>query len=159
MSEFFTTYGGLIVFLHIISAIIWVGGMIAIRFAVHYSIQDIEEPKVKIGRTLELLRRFFNMVIPSIVVLLVTAVMMSIGLGLKETSLYPLVHIKETIWSIMAIIFAIIYIKRNQAQNFFDEGDFKSAKEKLTPLSLWMIPTNIALGLIALYLGVTLRGL
>ncbi|MBI3874122.1 MAG: CopD family protein [Arcobacter sp.] len=159
MEEFFITFGGLIVFLHIISAVIWVGGMIAIRFAVHYSIQDIEDPKVKLGRTLELLRRFFNMVIPSIVVLLVTAVMMSIGLGLKETPLYPLVHIKETIWSVMTIIFAIIYIKRNKAQRFFDDGDLKSAKEKLTPLALWMIPTNIVLGLVALYLGVVLRGL
>ncbi|MDD2698932.1 MAG: hypothetical protein PHF17_09050 [Arcobacteraceae bacterium] len=159
MSDFFATYGSLIVFLHIISAVIWVGGMIAIRFAVHYSIQEIEEPKVKLGRTLEFLRRFFNMVIPSIVVLLITAIMMSIGLGLKESPLYPIVHIKEAIWSVMAVIFTVIYLKRNKAQRFFDEGDFKSAKEKLTPLSQWMIPTNIALGLIALYLGVTLRGL
>lgn len=159
MSDFFATYGSLIVFLHIISAVIWVGGMIAIRFAVHYSIQEIEEPKVKLGRTLEFLRRFFNMVIPSIVVLLITAIMMSIGLGLKESPLYPIVHIKEAIWSVMAVIFTVIYLKRNKAQRFFDEGDFKSAKEKLTPLSQWMIPTNIALGLVALYLGVTLRGL
>jgi uncharacterized membrane protein len=159
MSEFFASYGSLIVFLHIISAVIWVGGMIAIRFGVHYSIQEIEDPKIKLGRTLELLRRFFNMVIPSIIILLITAVMMSIGLGLKESPLYPIVHIKEAIWSVMAIIFTIIYLKRNKAQRFFDAGDFKSAKEKLTPLALWMIPTNIALGLIALYLGVTLRGL
>jgi len=159
MSEFFASYGSLIVFLHIISAVIWVGGMIAIRFGVHYSIQEIEDPKIKLGRTLELLRRFFNMVIPSIIILLITAVMMSIGLGLKESPLYPIVHIKEAIWSVMAIIFTIIYLKRNKAQRFFDAGDFKSAKEKLTPLSFWMIQTNIALGLIALYLGVTLRGL
>lgn len=159
MSEFFASYGSLIVFLHIISAVIWVGGMIAIRFAVHYSIQEIEEPKIKLGRTLELLRRFFNMVIPSIIILLITAVLMSIGLGLKESQLYPLVHIKEAIWSVMTVIFTVIYLKRNKAQKLFDENDFKSAKEKLTPLALWMIPTNIVLGLIALYLGITLRGL
>jgi hypothetical protein len=84
---------------------------------------------------------------------------MSIGLELKVSPLYPIVHIKEAIWSVMAVIFTIIYLKRNKAQKLFDEGDFKSAKETLTPLALWMIPTNIALGLIALYLGVTLRGL
>lgn len=159
MSDFFGSYGAIIVFLHVISAIIWVGGMIAIRFAVHYSMQEVEDPKIKLGRTLELLRRFFNMVVPSIIVLLITAVVMSIGLGLKESSLYPLVHVKEAIWSVMTLIFAIIYLKRNKAQRFFDEGDFKSAKEKLVPLALWMIPTNIFLGLIAIFLGVTLRGL
>jgi len=85
MNEFFANYGSLIVFLHIISAVVWVGGMITIRFTVHYSIQEIEEPKIKLGRTLEFLRRFFSIIIPSIIILLVTAVMMSIGLGLKES--------------------------------------------------------------------------
>ncbi len=50
---------GLLFFLHVISAVIWVGGMIAIRLAVHYSMQEIDDPKIKLGRTLESLRRFF----------------------------------------------------------------------------------------------------
>ena len=33
--------------------------MIAIRFAVHYSIQSIENPKIKLGKTLENLKDFF----------------------------------------------------------------------------------------------------
>ena len=80
MTEFFNNFSSIIVFLHVISAVIWVGGMIAIRFAVHYSIQEIEEPKIKLGRTLENLRRFFNMVIPAILVLLITAIIMIIAL-------------------------------------------------------------------------------
>jgi len=35
MTTFFSNYGHLIVFLHVLSAIIWVGGMIAIRIAAH----------------------------------------------------------------------------------------------------------------------------
>ena len=85
MSELFNNFSSSIVFLHVISAVIWVGGMIAIRFAVHYSIQEIEEPKIKLGRTLENLRRFFNMVIPAILVLLITAIIMIIALGFKGT--------------------------------------------------------------------------
>ena len=72
-----------LVFLHVISAVLWVGGMIAIRFAVHYSIQNIAEPKIKIERTLENLKRFFNMVIPAIVILLITAVILILSLGFK----------------------------------------------------------------------------
>jgi uncharacterized membrane protein len=159
MHDFFMTFGSFIVFLHIFAAIIWVGGMIAIRFAVHYSIQDIEDGKIKLGRTLDFLRRFFNMVIPMILVLLITAILMSLGFGFKGTELYPIVHIKEAIWIVMTLIFIVIYRKRNKAQEYFNDGDFKSAKETLMPLSLWMIPTNIALGLLALYLGVILRGL
>ena len=132
--------------------------MIAIRFAVHYSMQNIEEPKIKLARTLELLKRFFSMVIPAILTLLITAIIMSIALGFKESELYSIVVIKEIIWSIMTFIFIIVYIKRNKAQKAFDSGDFASTKNDLLPIATYFIPINIVLGLIAIFLGVTLRG-
>lgn len=158
METLFNSFSSGIIFLHVISAVIWVGGMIAIRFAIHYSMQDIEEPKIKLGRTLENLRRFFNMVIPAIIILLVTAIIMIIALGFKGTSLYSIVIAKEIIWTIMTIIFITIYIKRNKAQKAFNEGKLPLAKEILTPIAQYFIPINIILGLIAIYFGITLRG-
>ena len=158
MTELFNNFSSLIVFLHVISAVIWVGGMIAIRFAVHYSMQEIEEPKIKLGRTLENLRRFFNMVIPAILLLLITAIIMIIALGFKGTELYSIVIIKEAIWTIMTILFITIYIKRNKAQKAFDNGDFANTKKQLIPIATYFIPINIVLGLIAIFLGITLRG-
>lgn len=159
MIELFNTFSTEIIFLHVISAIIWVGGMIVIRFGVHYSMMEVEDPKIKLGRTLENLRRFFNMVIPSIVLLLLTAIIMIIALGFKGTELYTTVIIKEIIWVVMVVVFTMIYIKRNKAQKLFDSGDLPGAKAMLAPLPQWMIPFNIVLGLFALYFGITLRGL
>lgn len=159
MVDFFKNYSLIIVFLHVISAVIWVGGMIAIRFAVHYSIQNIEEPKIKLARTLELLKRFFSMVIPAILTILSTAIIMIIALGFKGTELYSVVIVKEIIWTIMTLIFITIYIKRNKAQKAFNSGDFASAKNNLLPIATYFIPINIILGLIAIFLGITLRGL
>ncbi|MBP9490579.1 MAG: hypothetical protein KBE77_03950 [Aliarcobacter sp.] len=158
MTDFFNNYSSIIVFLHVISAVIWVGGMIAIRFAVHYSMQNIEDPKIKLARTLENLKRFFNMVIPAILTLLITAIIMIIALGFKGTELYSVVIIKEIIWSIMTLIFITIYIKRNKAQKAFDNNDFLNAKSNLLPIATYFIPINIVLGLIAIFLGITLRG-
>ncbi len=158
MIDFFKSYSSIIVFLHVISAVIWVGGMIAIRFAVHYSMQNIEDPKIKLSHTLENLKRFFNMVIPAIATLLITAIIMIIALGFKGTELYSIVIIKESIWFLMTIIFITIYIKRNKAQKAFDSGDFTSTKNGLLPIATYFIPINIALGLIAIFLGITLRG-
>lgn len=158
MQSLFNDFSSIIIFLHVLSAIIWVGGMIAIRFAVHYSMQKVEEPKIKLGRTLENLQRFFSMVIPSIVVLLITAIIMIIALGFKGTSLYSFVIAKEVIWTIMTLVFIYIYIRRNQAQKAFDNLDFPLAKQKLEPIAKILIPLNIVLGLIAVYLGVNLRG-
>ncbi|XOB62619.1 hypothetical protein ACMC56_02150 [Campylobacterota bacterium DY0563] len=158
METLFNNFSSIIVFLHVLSAVIWVGGMIAIRLAVHYSMQEIDDPKIKLGRTLESLRRFFNMVIPSIILLLLTAIIMIIALGFKGTPLYNLVIAKEAIWTVMTVVFIIIFIKRKQAQKAFDEGQLPVAKAKLTPIANYLIPINIVLGLIAIYLGITLRG-
>lgn len=158
MSDLFNSYSSIIVFLHVISAVIWVGGMIAIRFAVHYSMQNIEDPKVKLGRTLENLKRFFYIVIPTIITLLITAIIMIIALGFKGTALYNIVIVKEIIWTIMLIIFITIYMKRNKAQKAFDSGDFANTKKQLIPIATYFIPINIVLGLIAIFLGITLRG-
>lgn len=158
MIDFFKNYSLIIVFLHVISAVIWVGGMIAIRFAVHYSMQNIEDPKIKLARTLELLKRFFDMVIPAILTLLITAIIMVIALEFKGSELYSVVVVKEIIWSVMTFIFVTIYIKRNKAQKAFDNNDFLNAKNSLLPIATYFIPINITLGIIAVFLGVTLRG-
>ena len=158
MIDLFKNYSSIIVFLHVTSAVIWVGGMIAIRFAVHYSMQNIEDPKIKLGRTLENLKRFFSMVIPAILTLLITAIIMIIALGFKGTELYNVVVIKEIIWSIMTLIFITIYIRRIKAQKAFDNNDFLNAKNDLLPIATYFIPVNIVLGLVAIFLGITLRG-
>lgn len=158
MEGFFNQFAAIIVFFHVIAAIVWVGGMIVIRFGVHYVLIDIEDRKLKLERTLQILKRFFNMVIPSIVLLLLTAIVMAIGLGFKGTDLYSVVILKEVIWAIMTIIFIMIYIKRNKAQKLFDDGDLDGAKAMLAPLPSWMIPVNIILGMVAIYMGITLRG-
>jgi uncharacterized membrane protein len=157
--DFFNNYSSIIVFLHVISAVIWVGGMIAIRFAVHYSMQNIEEPKIKLERTLENLKRFFSLVIPAILTLLITAIIMIIGSGFKENTLYSLVIVKELIWSLMTIIFIIIYIKRNKAQKSFLNEDMNTTKNNLIPIANYFIPINILLGIVAIFIGVLLRGL
>ena len=159
MVDFFNNYSSIIVFLHVISAVVWVGGMIAIRFAVHYSMQNIEEPKIKLERTLENLKRFFKLVIPSILTLLITAIIMIIGSGFKESTLYSLVIVKELIWSLMTIIFIIIYIKRNKAEKAFLNEDMNITKNNLIPIANYFIPINILLGIIAIFMGVLLRGL
>ncbi len=159
MVDFFNNYSSIIVFLHVISAVVWVGGMIAIRFAVHYSMQNIEEPKIKLERTLENLKRFFSLVIPAILTLLITAIIMIIGSGFKESTLYSLVIVKELIWTLMTIIFIIIYIKRNKAQKSFLNEDMNTTKNNLIPIANYFIPINILLGIVAIFIGVLLRGL
>lgn len=153
MKDIFENYTTIIIFLHVISAVIWIGGMIAIKVAVHPSLQSIEEPKIKLGKTLEIVGRLFNLVMPFIIILLITAIIMIAALGLSE----PVVYIKEAIWSIMSLNYAFMYYKRNRAQKLFNIGELAKAKEEAKLLPNLLLPINIALGIVAIILGVTLR--
>ncbi len=149
----------LIVFLHVLSAVVWVGGMIAIRFAVHYATHIIDQPKIKLEVTLEMLRRFFKIVSIALIVIILTAVAMSIGFGLNTGELSAVSHSKELIYVVMALVFISIVKKRNKAQVLFNEGNLLECKKQLLPISGYLIPINITLGIIAVYLGIVLRGL
>jgi len=153
MKELFQNFSTIIIFLHVISAVIWVGGMIAIRVAVHPSLQSIEDSKIKLGKTLEIVGRLFKLVMPFIIILLITAIIMIVALGLKG----GLVYIKETIWTIMFLNYAFMYYKREKAQKLFNNNNLKEAKEEVKLLPNTLLPLNIVLGVIAILLGVNLR--
>jgi len=173
MVSLFGTFSHEIVFLHVLSAFVWVGGMIAIKFAVHPSLQNIEDPKVRLGRTLAVTGKFFNIVIPFILLIIVTAVIMAVGLGFREAAVsadgtvlsqsaydtYQIVHLKEVIWMVMAANFTWMYFKRRKAQKFFDAGDPAGAKAAVVLIPKLLLPINIVLGISALWFGITLRGL
>ena len=162
-----------IVFLHVLSAFVWVGGMMAIRFAVHPSLQLIDDPKVRLGRILAVTKRFFHLVIPFIVIIIVTAILMSVGLGFRAAAvsatgdiisqsaydIYQVVHIKEAIWMLMVMNFSYMYYRRSQAQKIYDRGELPQAKSIVSIIPKLLLPINIILGIIALWLGISLRGL
>ena len=151
MSTLFQNYATLLIFLHVVSAIIWIGGMIAVRVAVHPSLQSIDDPKLKLGKTLEIVGRLFHLVIPFIIALLITGVIFELA-GFKT----PLVHVKEAIWTIMTLNFIFMYIKRAKAQKLFQSGKLAEAKEQMKLLPTLLLPINIFLGMVAIFLGVEL---
>jgi len=153
MSTFFQNYSTIIIFLHVLSAIIWIGGMIVIRIAVHPSLQSIEDPKIKLGKTLEIVGRLFHLVIPFIITLLLTGITFELA-GMQS----PLIHAKEAIWTVMTLNFIYMYVKRVKAQKLFKSGDFAEAKEQVKLLPILLLPINILLGMGAVLLGVILHG-
>ena len=154
MQEFFSNYATILVFLHVISAVIWVGGMIAVRVAVHPALQSIEDGKIKLGKTLQIVGRLFNLVIPFILILLFTGIIFELA-GIKGA----LTHTKEAIWTVMTLNFIFMYIKRAKAQKFFNSGKLIEAKKYVKILPTVLLPINIVLGMLAILIGVILRGI
>ncbi|WP_373028266.1 hypothetical protein [Sulfurovum sp.] len=175
MTELFNNYGHLIVFLHVLSAFIWVGGMIVIRVAVHPVIQrggvtagemlqnDVMSsmlvPKQRLGITLQITGRLFNLVMLFIAILFVTGLMMAIATGGHHGDLKSFFLSKEIIWTIMAVNYTYMYIKRAKAWKLYSKGEVALAKAQMSFIPNLLLPINIVLGIVALWLGVSLRGL
>lgn len=170
--ETFADHRTLIVFLHVLSAVVWVGGMIAVRFAAHQSLSMIADPKLRLERAAHTLKRLFSIVWPFVVILILTAIFMAVGLGFRAAaldasgnviddyamSLYNTVHIKEAIWLVMALNLAAMMHRRTKAEKALKAGNIEEAKTMLALIAKYMVPVNIALGIAAIYLGVFLRG-
>jgi len=169
--ETFAHHRTLIVFLHVISAVIWVGGMIAIRFATHQSLALISDPKLRLERAAHTLKRLFTIVTPFVIILIITAVIMAVGLGFRAAamdasgnvideyamSIYNTVHIKEAIWLVMTINLAAMMFRRRRAERALEMGNLDEAKIILGLIAKYMVPVNIVLGITAIFIGVVLR--
>lgn len=148
-----------IIFFHILSAIVWVGSMIAVNFAVNPSLQHINDAQVRLARVLEVTGRLFTLVLPFVITLLITGLMLTIIFNLeKNSNLSIIVHIKESIWLIMTLNYSLMVYLRFKAQSSYLANDFKSAKKLLSKIAKYLLPLNIFLGILALYFGLVLRG-
>ena len=148
-----------VVFVHVLSAVFWVGGMIVMRFIVQPSLKNIQDDNIRIARALDIMKSFFTVVQVAIFLLVLTGVVMIMGLDLKNGSLdfYQLVIYKEAIWSVMLVVFIFLSFKRSRAQRHFVSGDIATAKKNIAQIET-AVYVNILLGLAAIYLGVMVRG-
>ncbi|MBD3823652.1 MAG: hypothetical protein IE916_03995 [Epsilonproteobacteria bacterium] len=156
MEAFVSEYKALIVFVHVISAVVWVGGMVAMRFAAHPSFLEIESPQKRLERISHALKNLFKIVVPFVALLLVTALMLIIGLGLSKSDFAIFSHAKEGIWTLMALNLGAMIFRRGRADKLLAKGDFVGAKNQLELIGKFMVPLNIALGVIAIFLGALL---
>ena len=156
MVEFFAEHKTVIVFLHVISAVIWVGGMVAMRYAAHPSFVQIESPAKRLEHIAIALKNLFTIVVPFVFLLLATAVIMIMGYGLSDSELSIYSHAKEGIWSFMAINLLVMITRRNRAMKLLEQGDMVGAKFSLELIGKYMVPLNIILGVVAIFLGSTL---
>ena len=78
------------------------------------------------------------------------------GYNISATESSSFAHAKEGIWTVMFLNLAFMIRRRNRAVKFLEEGNMASAKFSLEIIGKYMVPVNIILGVVAIYLGTTL---
>lgn len=160
LMEVFGNFPRLIILLHIVSAILLVGGLFVLRVIIAPILDKLKDEEERLGRSLELIRRFGYFVIPVMFILILASVFMNVGLGFKygNPSMYILVHTKEAIWTFIAFNFIYMAFKYKDARNAYLAKEWVEVQENLILMMNYLIPLNFVLGLIGVYLGIILRG-
>ena len=160
LMEVFGNFTRLIILLHIVSAMILVGSLFVMRVVVAPVLEKISKEEERLGKGLELMRRFGYVVIPVMLILILASVFMNVGLGFKygNPTMYVLVHTKEAIWTFVAFNFIYMYIKYRSARKAYELKEWVEVQENLILMIHYLIPLNFVLGLIAAYFGIILRG-
>lgn len=93
--------------LHLASAIVWLGGMAFVIFALRPAATALLQPPVRLPLLTSVLGRFFAMVWGSVALLLLTGLHMLSSAGLKTAP--PGWHLMAGIGVLMCLIFAHLY--------------------------------------------------
>jgi len=153
VADFFAQYKVIILFIHVISAVVWVGGMIAMRYAAHPSFMQIESPIKRLEHISKALNKLFMIVLPFVVLLFATAFLMIKAYALSSSEYAVYAHAKEAIWGIMFINLIVMIKRRSRADKAIKNGDMVLAKSQLGFIGKYQVPANIILGIVAIFLG------
>jgi len=136
--------------LHILSAVIWVGGMFFAHIALRPVAANLLDPPLRLPLMSQVLARFFPWVWVAIVLLWATGLWLIFGVygGMAKTAIY--IHIMLTLAALMTVLFAYIFfmpfLRMKQA---LTHDDFKQAGQNLARIRQ-IINTNLWLGLITI---------
>lgn len=147
----------LLLMLHILSAVIWIGGMIIVRLVVHPINLQFEDLQQKIDRNLQVTKRLLVLVFPFVLGSFVSGFMITAAnfSSYNGSSVYP----KIVIWLVMFVNYLFIVYRRNTAQRAFNNFDITGARKVMSPIANILLPINIILGIMAIYMGIVLRGI
>ncbi len=147
----------LLLMLHIISAVIWIGGMITARLVVHPLYLQFEDLQQKVERNLKVTKRLLVLVFPFVLTSFVSGIMITAN----NFSSYngSSIDLKIVIWILMFVNYLFIFYRSRVATRAFNNFDITGARRVMTPVANLLLPINIILGIMAIYIGIGFRGI
>jgi uncharacterized membrane protein len=138
----------LLVFLHLAAAIFWMGGMAFVVLALRPALHVHWQPPQRLPLMVQVLRRFFVVVIASIVLLLGTGVPLLVQVpGAQAPTGW---HAMAGLGILMMLVFAhIFFAPWRRAQRAVAAQDWPAGGQAMNQIAL-LVKVNLALGWIAI---------
>lgn len=158
-------YSFVVIFLHVISATVWLGAMVTLWFLNRKASSSILVERRFSGRA-ELFKKFFAFLSPFIIMVFLTSFFLSLGyrdaafdadgfiIDSAKLSIYKYINIKGAIWIVMSMnmLFMLWIISKASCRLCKTQ----TANDCMWLINLYLLPINIILGSIEIYLGIFL---
>ncbi|MFT5660064.1 MAG: putative membrane protein [Sulfurimonas sp.] len=161
-----TDYTNLVIFLHVLSAVMWVGGMMAILVITKTAHKGVSDQRRLTGRA-TLIKSYFKFLSPFIVLSVITALFMALGykdnaiaedgfiIDFQSMEIYKSITLKGSIWGamVMNMILMVWIIAKAEA----DGCKVQKSADCMWLVNTYLLPLNIIMGTAAIYIGVSIR--
>lgn len=161
--QMMTDYSTIIIFLHVLSAAVWVGGLVALWYIGKYTSQELAIEN-RFANRIAVIKKYFIFLSPFITVLFITALFMALGykdnaydedgfiMDMENVQIYKWINMKVSIWATMVLsMFLMLFIMSKGGC-----GRYKHQKSTdcMWLVNTYLLPLNIVLGFVSIYLGV-----
>lgn len=138
----------LLVFLHLAAAIFWIGGMAFVVLALRPAAHAVLQPPQRLPLMVQVLRRFFPVVIASIAVLLATGVPLMLQVpGAQAPRGW---HAMAGLGILMVLVFGhIFFAPWRRAQRAVAAQDWPEGGRRMNQIAL-LVKVNLGLGWLAI---------
>jgi uncharacterized membrane protein len=139
--------------IHILSAIIWVGGMFFAHFMLRPSSNEILEPPLRLALWVAVFKRFFFWVWIASITIILSGYWMIFGIfgGMANTG--TSIHIMSLMGLIMFAIYSFIFFKPYQALKLaVEEKNYPLGGQQMNKIRL-LVTTNLVLGLLTVVIA------
>ena len=166
--QLITDYPTTIIFIHVFSAMVWEGGMIALWFIGYKTSKElaIEE---RYSDRVAVVKKYFLFLSPFIIILFVTAIFFALGykdnaydfdgfvLDMNNADMYKLINANGSVFAVMVLnMFLILYTLTRTGT---DRYKGNRAADSIWLVNTFLLPLNIILGAVGTYMGAFLRNL
>lgn len=154
--EFYNNFSTLIIFVHVVSAFMLIGGLFVVSFLVKPTIYEIKIPRERYGKSIELLKRFLFFALVCIAFIILSGFAIVVGLDFKggNPATNVIVHTIEALTFLASINFIYIYFKYKEALKYFKKSENIQTHENLELIFRYIFPLNFILGIASIYFGV-----
>jgi uncharacterized membrane protein len=145
----------LLLFLHLLGTVVWVGGMVFAHFALRPAAVETLTPPQRLPLMTAVLGRFFRIVAPAVAIIVVTGLAMFARAGFAHAP--PGWHVMLVLGTVMALVFVYLFVVllprlrgRVQAQAFPEAAKVLDVIRRLVVL-------NLTLGIVVIAAAIAAR--